>query len=73
MTVKEAIRVLLSDKSSYTTSLNWAVNYCQAGLSMAEGSEELRVQCLYILNNIRGWRHPEAKAVRDALKKGAKR
>jgi hypothetical protein len=64
--VKDAIRVILSDKKSYPTSLNYAVGYCRYALGM-EG-EDLRVQCLYILNNISHWRHPSAKGVRRTLK-----
>jgi hypothetical protein len=67
MTAKEAIKVILSDEKSYATSLNWAVNYCRAALQM-EG-QELKVQCLYILNNIQKWRHLQTKEVRIALKK----
>lgn len=65
--VKDAIRVILSDKKSYTTSLNWAVGYCEAALDM-EGGHWLEVQVLYILNNISHWRHPRAKEVRTILK-----
>ncbi|MFA5692361.1 MAG: hypothetical protein WC907_01995 [Acholeplasmataceae bacterium] len=66
MTKQEAISVILSDKEHYRTSLNYAVGYCRAARSM-EG-DELRVQCLYILNNIVHWRHPLAKQVRAALR-----
>lgn len=66
MTKQEAISVILSDKEHYRTSLNYAVNYCRAARSM-EG-DELRVQCLYILNNLQSWRHPQAKQVRAALR-----
>ncbi len=59
MTTKEAISVILSDTKSYGTSLNYAVNYCRMAMGM-EG-DELRVQILYILNNISRWRHPQAK------------
>jgi len=65
--VHDAIGVILSDRKSYPKSLNYAVGYCRMGLGMC--GEELRVQCLYILNNITGWRHPEAKNVRTVLKK----
>lgn len=64
--VKNAIGIILSDKAKHATSLNWAIYYCKAALSM--GGEELRTQCLYILNNITGWRHPRAKEVREVLK-----
>lgn len=69
--VHEAIGVILSDKQAYPKSLNWAVNYCLAAMSM-EG-EDLRVQCLYILGNITSWRHPEAPGVRKTLKAFANR
>jgi hypothetical protein len=64
--VRGAIKTILSDKKSYNTSLNYAVNYCLMGREMH--GEALRVQCLYILSNITHWRHPEAKAVRQILK-----
>lgn len=64
--VKNAIRKILEDEKRYKTSLNWAVNYCRHALSLS--GEELRVQCLYILNNIQHWRHPSAKDVRATLK-----
>lgn len=68
MTKKEAIKVILSDTKSYKTSLNYAVNYCQASVMMHEDSEAFRTQVLYILNNITHWRHPQAKEVRKALR-----
>jgi predicted component of type VI protein secretion system len=70
MTVKEAIQVILGDRKSYETSLNYAVNYCLAAVYMHD--HELAVQCLYILSNITHWRHPQAKEVRAVLKKFSK-
>ena len=67
MTTLEAIKTILSDKKSYTTSLNWAIDYCRAAQRLT--GKALQVQCLYILNNITHWRHPLAKEVRIALKK----
>ena len=64
--VRSAIWTILSDVGSYSKSLNYAVNYCRAGINM-EG-EELRAQVPYILNNVKGWRHPKAKEVRKVLK-----
>ena len=64
--VKKMIGKILEDKKSYNTSLNYAVNYCQAATWMT--GKELAVQCLYILNNISHWRHPLAKQVRQTLK-----
>ena len=66
MTKQEAIDIILSDKDHYKTSLNYAINYCRAAKSMS--GHELDVQILYILNNIKSWRHPQAKAVRQALR-----
>jgi hypothetical protein len=65
--VKKAIRIILEDKKSYPTSLNYAIGYCKFVLQISNEAE-LRVQCLYILNNITHWRHPEAKSVRRTLK-----
>ena len=45
--VKAAIRVILSDRKSYQTSLNYAVGYCQHALHMT--GSDLSVQVLYIL------------------------
>jgi len=69
MNAHEAIEVILSDKKSYPTSLNYAVGYCRAALILPLDSHDLKVQCLYILNNIQKWRHPQAKEVRTVLKK----
>ena len=67
--VHDAIKIILSDREHYSSTLNWAVDYCRASLHMDEA--DLRVQCLYILNNIQRWRHPVAKAVRATLKQFA--
>lgn len=70
--VREAIATILSDRKSYNTSLNYAVNYCEYALSIpTDKPEDLKVQCLYILNNLSGWRHPKAKEVRNTLKRFA--
>lgn len=64
--VQEKIRLILSDTKSYNTSLNYAVGYCEAAKHLT--GHALKVQCLYILNNISHWRHPEVKSVRQTLK-----
>jgi len=76
MTVHEALQAIVDNKRE--KSLNYAVNYAIVGLGMIGGTlfyqeaeEELRVQCLYVLNNISRWRGPLAKQVRETLKKGA--
>jgi hypothetical protein len=67
MTKQEAIDIILSDKKSYPTSLNYAVEYCKAAKSMS--GHELDVQILYILNSINRWCHPMAKEVRQTLRR----
>ena len=47
MTKREAIKIILSDKKSFSTTLNYAVNYCNSALNMS--GHELDAQCLYIL------------------------
>jgi hypothetical protein len=64
--VKAAIRKIIADEKSYKTSLNWAVSYCWAAMSMQ--GYALRAQVPYILNNITRWRHPDAKGVRKVLR-----
>jgi len=64
--VKNALLEILADEGKYETSLNHAVSYCEAGLKLL--GVELQTQCLYVLNNIAGWRHPKAKIVREILK-----
>ncbi len=64
--VHQAILTILSDTDKYSTSLNYAVNYCLAARGMS--GEELRIQCLYILNNIVYWRHSKAREVRKLLR-----
>lgn len=61
-----ACRAVLAD--SKAPSLNYAIGYARAGLTM-HITEECRVQALYIVNNITHWRHPQAKEVRAILKK----
>lgn len=68
--VKNAIVTILEDRVHYATSLNYAVNYCKASAFLT--GHELGVQCLYILNNLSSWRHPQAKEVRRVLKQYAK-
>jgi len=68
-TKKDAIRIILDDTKAFETSLNYAVNYCDAAMMMDEGTIEFETQMLYILNNITHWRHPQAKEVRKKLRK----
>ncbi len=75
MTAKEAMQIIVDNQE--TPALNYAVNYAKAGLSMTEDSEDFRVQCLYVVNNISNWRSTKAfptpkeqiKEARQALKR----
>lgn len=51
--------------------IHYAVAYAKAGLNMTD-REMIRVQCLYILNNLQGWRGEEAKQVKATLNQFAK-
>ena len=62
--VYNALRKIIANKEA--KALNYAVNYARAGLSMK--GEELRIQCLYVLNNMTHWRGNEAKESRNILK-----
>ncbi len=74
MTAKEAMKMIVDNQEA--PALNYAVNYAKSGLSMDENSEEFKVQCLYIVNNISNWRSTKAfptpkeqiKEARQALK-----
>ncbi len=69
MTIKEALQKIIDHQEE--PSLNWAVNYAKAGLTM-EG-EELRVQLLYVSSNISRWRGDLAKEVRATIKEFLKK
>lgn len=47
-------------------ALNYAICYAQSGLHMK--GHELKVQCMYVLNNITHWRREGHKEVRKVLK-----
>lgn len=64
--VKVAIQEIMLDRKAYSTSLNYAIGYCREALNMS--GNDLKVQCLYILNNIKSWRAPRAKEIRELLK-----
>lgn len=61
-----ACRKVINARTS--PSVRFAVNYAEAGLGMTD-PESVRVQCLYILNNITGWRGDDAKAARAEFKR----
>lgn len=43
--------------------------YAKAGLGLAHDPNARRVQALYLLSNIQGWRGPQSKEARAALKR----
>ncbi len=49
----------------------YAKAYANAGLTLTDTHAQ-KVQALYILNNISGWRTPTAKTVREFLKEFSK-
>ena len=68
MTPQEACQKIVENSSE--PALFYAVNYAAYGARLPNG-HELKVQCLYVLNNITRWRGDVAKEVRATLKKYA--
>ena len=62
--VKKALRKLLLNKNQKV--LNYAISYAELGCYMT--GDSLRVQVLYVLNNMQYWRGDTAKEVRVTLK-----
>ena len=63
--VKRALQLIIDHQNE--PPLNWAVGYAKHGLSILS-EDELRTQCLYVLNNMTHWRGEVAKEVRATLK-----
>lgn len=63
----DACRAVLT-ASKTSRALDYAVGYASAGLRLSD-SESIRVQCLYILNNISHWRGPIASVARGHFKR----
>ncbi len=61
MTAKQAMQLVVNNQDM--PALNYAVNYAIAGLEMDENSHEFRVQCLYLVSNISGWRATKSSSV----------
>ena len=71
--VKEALQEIVAN--SEVPSLNYAINYAKYGLAMIASDAEnhdLKVQLLYVRNNISYWRGETAKRVRLILKENTK-
>ena len=58
-------------ESQFSRALNYAHGYASAGMNLST-AEEVKVQCLYILNNITHWRGATAKQARATFKEFAK-
>jgi hypothetical protein len=65
----EACDLIIRDKNK--PALNNCVNYakeCRYRCLAGYNDEDIRMQVLYVLNNMSYWRAPEAKRVRETLK-----
>lgn len=63
---RNACRAVVANKEK--RSLAYAVGYASAGLALAD-ARSIQVQCLYILNNMTGWRGPVATECRGIFKR----
>ena len=64
--VRQALdKVMKAPDTGYTA---YAQSYANAALQMEMIGEELRVQILYVLNNLQQWRGEEARATKQVLK-----
>lgn len=64
MSFDECCNAIIKNRNE--KALNYAVAYAGAGRGMT--GHDMKVQCLYILNNMTAWRGETAKAVRESLK-----
>lgn len=68
MTFYDACRAILKDPKADA----FAQTYAARGLSLDPihpgHSDVVRIQALYILSNLKHWRHPDAKLVRATLR-----
>jgi len=58
---------IIMTEAKNTPALNYAYSYAQAGLHL-HTDEGIKLQILYILDNIKSWRGTTAKQVRAELK-----
>jgi hypothetical protein len=68
MTQDEAINAIIeaANKSGPNSMMHYAASYAEAGRGLT--CSDWRVQCLYILNNLTGWRGDKAKEVKAFLR-----
>lgn len=62
--MRDALEIIMNNRDA--KALNYAVAYADIGIGL-EG-DDLRIQCLYVLNNMSHWRGDNAKKVRTILK-----
>ncbi len=62
--VHEALQIIVDNSTA--KALNYAVNYADVGRRMS--GKTLRIQCLYVLNNMTHWRGEDATKVRQVLR-----
>lgn len=68
MTMEEALRAVLEEAPSDKGFNAYAQAYAKRAILDGMKGETLRVQILYILNNLGSWRGPRAKEVKQFLK-----
>jgi hypothetical protein len=69
LSFREACEAIVANRKA--PALNYAVDYATHGLTVTD-PHEMKIQALYILNNITRWRGTTAKGVRQTLKTVAK-
>jgi len=63
--------IIHANRHEKVKAVDWAVNYCHAGLTLST-REAISAQCLYIIDNIKHWRGPQAANTRASLKQLAR-
>jgi len=69
--VKECLEKIMKQPSKGLMA--YAQSYADAALKSNMSGNTLRVQLLYVLNNLSGWRGTEAKATKCILRSALKR
>jgi hypothetical protein len=77
MSLRDCFKAIVSN--AHAKALNYAVNYAKHGIELldkrpllgehSENLTALRVQCLYVLNNMTHWRGETATTVRVNLRR----
>ena len=65
--VKNVFRVIMEQDAS-KGYMAYAQTYAQGGLNLDVKGETLKVQVLYVLNNLQYWRGDEARRCKKVLK-----